>query len=280
LISFVVVHELGDGIQLSIKLGIIGGGVMGEALLSRLIDQKIFSPPDVLVSEPQQSRREFLAQQYGVQITDRNQDVISGADTLLLAIKPQVFDAALSDLKPNPKQFVLSILAGVTLQRLEAAFPGQPIVRAMPNTPATVGAGMTAIAPGQYTNQTHLQLANQIFAAVGEVVEIPESLIDAVTGLSGSGPGYVAVMIEALTDGGVAAGLPRAIAAKLAVQTVRGTAELLHETGMHPAELKDRVTSPGGTTIAGIAQLEQAGFRSALIEAVRAAYRRSQELGK
>jgi pyrroline-5-carboxylate reductase len=150
----------------------------------------------------------------------------------------------------------------------------------MPNTPATVGAGMTAIALGQHTQPTHLQQAQQIFQAVGEVVEVPETLMDAVTGLSGSGPGYVAVMIEALTDGGVAAGLPRAIATKLALQTVRGTAELLQTSGMHPAELKDRVTSPGGTTIAGIAQLEQAGFRSALIAAVRAAYHRSQELGQ
>jgi pyrroline-5-carboxylate reductase len=125
-----------------------------------------------------------------------------------------------------------------------------------------------------------MHLAQQIFAAVGEVVEVPESMLDAVTGLSGSGPGYVAVMIEALIDGGVAAGLPRAIATQLAVQTVRGTAELLSQRGMHPAQLKDQVTSPGGTTIAGIAQLEQSGFRSALIEAVQAAYRRSQALGQ
>jgi pyrroline-5-carboxylate reductase len=153
------------------------------------------------------------------------------------------------------------------------------VIRAMPNTPARVGAGMTAIAPGQYTQPSHLELAQQIFRAVGEVVEVSEAQMDAVTGLSGSGPGYVAVMIEALTDGGVAAGLPRAIATQLALQTVRGTAELLQTTGMHPAELKDGVTSPGGTTITGIAHLEKAGFRSALIEAVVAACRRSQQLG-
>jgi pyrroline-5-carboxylate reductase len=260
--------------------GIIGGGVMGEALLSRLLAQKLYPAPEVLVSEPQPQRRDFLAQHYGVQVTEDNQQVIE-APVLLLAIKPQVFDAVLNQLSSrNPDQLVLSILAGVPLRRLEAAFPDQAVVRAMPNTPATVGAGMTAIAAGQKVKPEEMELARQIFAAVGEVVEVPEALLDAVTGLSGSGPGYVAVMIEALIDGGVAAGLPRAIATQLALQTVRGTAELLQTQGIHPAQLKDQVTSPGGTTIAGVACLEQAGFRSALIEAVKTACRRSQELGQ
>lgn len=266
---------------MSIKLGIIGGGVMGEALLSRLVAGQVYLPNQVLVSDPVPQRLEFLAQQYGIGVTSDNQSVVAAAEVLLLAIKPQVFGSVTAGLKPQlNEQIVVSILAGVPLKRLEAAFPGQPVIRAMPNTPATVGAGVTALAPGQHTQPTHLQLAQQIFSAVGEVVEVPESAIDAVTGLSGSGPGFVAVMVEALIDGGVAAGLPRAIATQLALQTVRGTAELLQSTGMHPAELKDRVTSPGGTTIAGIAQLEQAGFRSAVIEAVRVAYRRSQELGR
>jgi pyrroline-5-carboxylate reductase len=139
---------------------------------------------------------------------------------------------------------------------------------------------MTAIAPGTHTQPHHLEQAQRIFQAVGEVVEVPESLMDAVTGLSGSGPGFVAIMVEALADGGVAAGLPRAIATQLALQTVKGTAQLLQESKLHPGELKDRVTSPGGTTIAGIAQLERSGFRSSVIEAVQAAYRRSQELGR
>ncbi|HEY9641824.1 MAG TPA: pyrroline-5-carboxylate reductase [Coleofasciculaceae cyanobacterium] len=266
---------------MSVKLGIIGGGVMGESLLSRLIVQQIYVPADVLVSEPQPQRRDFLTSQYGIGTTSDNQKVVAEADVLLLAIKPQVFDAVTTALRPvHTSQIVLSILAGTPLARLESAFPGQPVIRAMPNTPATVGAGVTAIAPGKHAQSSHLQIAHQVFAAVGEVVEVSESLIDAVTGLSGSGPGYVAVMIEALIDGGVAAGLPRAIATQLAVQTVRGTAELLQTSGMHPAELKDRVTSPGGTTIAGIAHLESVGFRSALIEAVKASYRRSQELGQ
>jgi pyrroline-5-carboxylate reductase len=265
---------------LSIQFGIIGGGVMGEALLSRLLAQGVYQPEEVLVSDPQTQRRDMLAELYGVQITADNQAVIA-APVLLLAIKPQVFDAVVNQLESrNSSQLVLSIMAGVTLQRLQSAFPGQPIVRSMPNTPATVGAGMTAIAPGQFAQPEHMQLAQRIFAAVGEVAEVSEGLLDAVTGLSGSGPGYVAVMIEALIDGGVAAGLPRAIATQLAIQTVRGTADLLQTKGIHPAQLKDQVTSPGGTTIAGIARLEQAGFRSAVIEAVRAACQRSQELGQ
>jgi pyrroline-5-carboxylate reductase len=149
----------------------------------------------------------------------------------------------------------------------------------MPNTPATVGMGLTALAAGSLVSAEQMELATQIFQAVGEVVTVPESLMDAVTGLSGSGPAYVAIAIEALADGGVAAGLPRAIADRLALQTVLGTATLLKESQLHPAQLKDRVTSPGGTTIAGVTKLEQAGFRSALIEAVIAATKRSQELG-
>jgi pyrroline-5-carboxylate reductase len=266
---------------LSAKLGIIGGGVMGEALLSRLIDQQIYLPDRIWVSDPQVQRQNFLASQYQVNVTHDNQVVVNHADILLLAIKPQVFDAVIAPLEKSGRstQLIVSILAGVPLQRLEKAFPNQPVIRAMPNTPATVGAGMTAIAPGSHAQFSHLQTARQLFEAVGAVVDVPEQSIDAVTGLSGSGPGYVAVMIEALIDGGVAVGLPRATATQLAIQTVLGTAELLQTTGIHPAELKDRVTSPGGTTIAGISHLESVGFRSALIEAVRAAYERSRELG-
>lgn len=266
---------------MSVKLGTIGGGVMGEALLSRLIAQTVYEPLEVMVSDPLPQRRDYLNETYQVQVTSDNQAVASASEVLLLAIKPQVFDAVVAGL-PKPEttdQLVLSILAGVPLSKLEAAFPQQPVIRAMPNTPATVGAGMTAIAAGTEVQPRHLDRAKQILQAVGDVVEVPESMMDAVTGLSGSGPGYVAIAIEALTDGGVAAGLPRAIAAKLALNTVLGSAQLLKETGMHPAELKDRVTSPGGTTIAGISQLESAGFRSALIEAVRKASQRSQELG-
>ena len=274
---------------MSIKLGIIGGGVMGEALLSRLIAQQLYRPDDVLVSEPQAHRRDILVQKYGVQVTSDNRAVAAASDVLLLAIKPQVFEAVAADLteddgkhQPTNKQLpvVVSILAGVSLSQLEAAFGHQPVIRAMPNTPATVGAGITAIASGKAVTPTQMKQATAIFQAVGEVVEVPEGLMDAVTGLSGSGPAYVAIMIEALADGGVAAGLPRAIASKLALSTVLGTAQLLQKSELHPAQLKDQVTSPGGTTIAGITQLERAGFRSALIEAVQAATQRSQQLGQ
>ncbi len=270
---------------MTIKFGLIGGGVMGEALLSRLIVRGIYQPSEVIVSEPQPSRQNFLKQQYDVAVTTDNHQVFTLAnEVIFLAVKPQVFSAIAQELSDilitEHSPVVISILAGVPLSQLEAAFPQLPVIRAMPNTPATVGAGMTAICCGAYTNPQHHQIAQQIFSAVGEVVEVSESLMDAVTGLSGSGPAYVALMVESLADGGVAAGLPRTIAHQLALQTVLGTALLLHESKMHPAELKDRVTSPGGTTIAGIAQLEQAAFRSAVIEAVKASAQRSQDLGK
>ncbi|OKH38728.1 pyrroline-5-carboxylate reductase [[Phormidium ambiguum] IAM M-71] len=265
---------------MTIKFGVIGGGVMGEALLSRLINLGIYQGSDVLVSDPLASRRSFLAEKYGVGVTGENREVASAAEVLFLAIKPQVFEAVAIDLSDVPaSSLIISILAGVPLSKLEKAFPVQPVIRTMPNTPATVGAGISAIAAGKKVTPEHLEQAKRIFQAVGEVVEVPESMLDAVTGLSGSGPAYVAILIEALSDGGVAAGLPRAIASQLALQTVFGTAQLLKESGMHPAELKDRVTSPGGTTIAGVAELEKAGLRSAIIEAVKAAYRRSKELG-
>ena len=262
------------------QLSIIGGGVMAEAILSRLLAQQVFAGSAVLVSEPRVERRNFLAQKYQVQVTADNQAAISTTEILLLAVKPQVFKSVTANITPNKNSLVISILAGVTIDKLEQAFPQQPVIRVMPNTPATVGMGMTAIAPGTYAQPKHIQQAKDIFNAVGEVVEVPESSMDAVTGLSGSGPAFVALAIEALADGGVASGLPRAIALQLATQTVLGTATLIKEKGMHPGVLKDQVTSPGGTTIAGVAKLESLGLRSALIEAVKTATARSQELGR
>lgn len=253
---------------------------MAEAILSRLLSQKVFAASTILVSEPRSPRRDYLSQHYQVKVTADNQTAVSRGKILLLAIKPQIFELVTSELSSNPETTVISILAGVTLAKLERAFPQNPVIRVMPNTPATVGQGMTAIALGTKAGSEHLAQAQSIFTAVGEVVEVPETAMDAVTGLSGSGPAFVALAIEALADGGVAAGLPRAIALQLAVQTVLGTATLVKETGKHPAILKDQVTSPGGTTIAGVAKLESAGFRSALIEAVKSATERSQELGQ
>ncbi|MEM8779517.1 MAG: pyrroline-5-carboxylate reductase [Cyanobacteria bacterium P01_G01_bin.49] len=268
---------------MSIRLGIIGGGVMAEAIVTRLLASDIYSAETVLVSEPQLQRREFLAKTYQVNVTANNQETFDASEALLLAIKPQVLDKVTVELQLENREnypLILSILAGVKLARLEKAFINFPVIRVMPNTPAMVGAGVTAIAGGKHIKPHHLSLGSSIFAAVGEVVEVPESMMDAVTGLSGSGPAFVAMMIEGLSDGGVAAGLPRAIASKLARQTVLGTAKLIEETGLHPAQLKDNVTSPGGTTIAGVGKLEEKGFRSAVIEAVRAAYERSQQLGQ
>ena len=265
---------------MSVKLGVIGGGVMGSAIVSRLLTQGTYQSTDIIISEPTLSQQASLHQQYGVEVTGDN-NLAAMAPVLLLAIKPQIFERVVADLKqPNSSQLVISILAGVSIAQLERAFPDQAVIRAMPNTPATVGMGITAISASEHVQPQQLDLATQIFQAVGEVVTVPESLMDAVTGLSGSGPAYVAIAIEALADGGVAAGLPRPIADRLALQTVLGTAQLIQESNLHPAQLKDRVTSPGGTTIAGIVKLEQSGFRSALIEAVIAAATRSQELGK
>ena len=264
-------------------LGVIGGGVMGEALLSRLLDQGIFNNDAILVSDPSESRRKFLYDTYGIRVVEDNEVVAQQASILLLAVKPQILSAVIIQLKDTistVRPLLLSILAGVTLQQLSDSFGGWPVIRAMPNTPATIGAGVTALASGEGITREQLEQAKQIFASVGDVVEVPEYLMDAVTALSGSGPGYVALVVEALADGGVAAGLPRATAMQLAIQTVKGTAELLQESGLHPGVLKDRVTSPGGTTIAGVAQLEASGLRSALIEAVRTACNRSKELGK
>ena len=268
----------------NVRLGMIGGGVMGEAILSRLLAQKVYSAETILVSDPQPKRRDYLQQQYQVQVTPDNRLVADSSETLLLAIKPQILKvvaADLQDLGHSKYQFlVISILAGVPLEKLSQVFPKQAIIRVMPNTPAIIGAGMTAIAAGENVKPEQIAVAKSIFESVGQVVEVPEYQMDAVTGLSGSGPAFVAIAIEALADGGVAAGLPRAIAQQLAIQTVLGTAQLLQESKIHPAQLKDRVTSPGGTTIAGVAELESNGFRSALIEAVVAAYQRSQELGQ
>lgn len=268
-------------IIMAIAFGMIGGGVMGEALLSRLIEQKVYAPTSVIVSEPMPERRQYLAAQYGIQVTDNNLEAAAATEVLFLAIKPQVFSTVVEQLqKVNSQALVLSILAGTTLANLEAGFPHQPVVRVMPNTPAAVGAGVSALSGGALVTPEHMAKARQILGTVGQVVEVPENLMDAVTGLSGSGPGYVAIVIEALADGGVFSGLPRAVAMELAIQTVLGTAMLIRDKGMHPGQLKDAVTSPGGTTIAGVAKLESLGLRTALIEAVKAATVRSMELGK
>ena len=255
--------------------------MMGEALLSRLVFENTFDASEILISDPVVDRQNFLADRYGVQVTGNNVQAAEASELLLLAIKPQIFSQVTQQIlvSLNPSVVIVSILAGISLPQLEAAFPSHAVIRAMPNTPAQVGAGITAIARGTHVTDNQFNLAKKVLSAVGSVVEVPESMMDAVTGLSGSGPGYIALVVEALADGGVASGLPRTIAMQLAIDTVLGTAKLLKESNLHPGELKDRVTSPGGTTIAGVAMLEERGLRSALIEAVKAATARSKELG-
>lgn len=261
------------------QLGIIGGGAMAEAIVSGLVTSAVYPPGDILVTDPEPARLKWLSERYGVQTSGDNR-VAAAAATLLLAVKPQVFSSVARGLSGQVgSRLVISILAGISLQALVDHFPGCTVVRAMPNTPALVGAGITALSRSAGVEDALFATAIGLFAAVGEVVEVPESAMNAVTGLSGSGPGYLAVFIEGLIDGGVAVGLPRAIATKLVLQTVRGSAELLIAENLHPAQLKDRVTSPGGTTIAGIAQLEGAALRHACIAAVQAATERARVLG-
>ena len=256
---------------------------MAEAIVSRLLQQNIYNPSQVLISEPVSSRREYWQTEYQVVTTDNNQQIIDSSAVVLLAIKPQIFALVTSQLKIDKSinsPFVLSILAGVNLATLAGSFPQLSIVRVMPNTPALVGEGMSAITINDLVSDSEKATAISLFEAIGSVIEVKKSMMDAVTGVSGSGPAFVALMIEALADGGVLAGLPRAIALQLATQTVIGTGELVKQKNLHPAVLKDQVTSPGGTTIAGVSQLEANGFRNSVISAVQAAYQRSQELSE
>lgn len=255
---------------------------MTEAILACLLEKSLYAPQDVLVSDISVQRLNILEQTYSISTTQNNIDILTHAETVILAIKPQTLTALAAEVVAEQIscELVISILAGVSLKRLEAIFEQRPVIRVMPNTPATVGAGISALAGGTHVQSTHLATAEKIFAAVGEVLTVPEAWMDAVTALSGSGPAFVAIAVEALTDGGVAVGLPRQIAAQLALQTVRGTAELMAQRQIHPALMKDQVTSPGGTTIAGVSALEAAGFRAALIQAVQAACQRSRELGE
>ncbi len=253
---------------------------MGEALLAGLLNQGVALPAGVVVSEPTGARREFLRERYGVTVTESNAEALA-QEVVVLAVKPQVWTGgALREAGQTCRGLVLSIMAGVSLAGLAAQLPqAAGLVRAMPNTPAQVGAGITAIAWGRGDTAVHRAIAQRVLGAVGAVVEVAEKDLDAVTGLSGSGPAYVALVVEALADGGVAAGLARDLAQQLALETVLGTARLLQGQALHPAVLKDRVASPGGTTIAGLGVLEARAVRSALREAVVAAAQRSRELG-
>jgi len=255
------------------KIGFIGGGLLRSHVAAEV----------VLVADPSEERRRHLADSYGVAVIADNRTVVDGCDLVVLAVKPQLVGEVLAGCAPDwaERKLLLSILAGVATATLEGALPVTPrVVRAMPNLPAIVGAGATAIAGGRAATAADLETARHLFASVGTVQVVTEGQLDAVTGLSGSGPAYVFTVIEALADGGVQEGLPRDVAQALALQTVLGAAQLVKESGEHTAILRDRVCSPGGTTIAGIKTLEEKGLRAALMAAVASASQRSRELGK
>jgi len=265
------------------SVGIVGGGQMGEALVRGLIQSGLVQPQQIALAEPFAERREYLAAEYKIYVTDNSTDLAAKSTVLILAVKPQVMNPVLQQYRDavTSVHLVLSIAAGVTIAQLEKGLGAKrKIIRVMPNTPALVLAGASALSGNSQTDEDDIEKGLQIFSAVGTCVEVPENLLDAVTGLSGSGPGYVFTFIEAMIDGGVLAGLPRPIAEQLVLQTVYGSAKLGLETGEAPAVLKGRVTSPGGTTITGLQVLEEAGLRGAVMNAVQAAADRSKELGR
>jgi pyrroline-5-carboxylate reductase len=265
------------------KVGFIGGGNMGEALIKGLIAANLVPPEAVYASDVRIERLRALDQQFGVQLCEDNLELVRQADVVILAVKPQIMAPVVRQIASavTRRKLLISIAAGVSTATIRAALGKDArLIRVMPNTPALVLEGVTAIAKAEGLEPGDLDVAGEIFSAVGRVVTLDEDLMDAVTGLSGSGPAYVALVVESLADGGVRMGLDRITAMTLATQTVLGAARLMLETGMHPGALKDMVSSPGGTTIAGIAALEEGGLRHNLIRAVERATQRSRELGR
>lgn len=265
-------------------IGFLGAGQMATALAKGWAAAGLLDVAKSQASDPYPAARSKFAQDTGLRAGPVAATVVSEANVLVLAVKPQQMPVVLDELRPllDPnRHLVISIAAGVTLGQLAAGLgENVRLVRVMPNTPCLVGASASGYTPGPSAKPEDAQLVARLFGAVGTAVQVPESLLDAVTGLSGSGPAFVYVMIEALADGGVRVGLPRDVALALAAQTVLGSAKMVLETGLHPGALKDMVASPGGTTIAGLHALERGGLRAALMDAVEAAKRRSAELGK
>ncbi len=263
-------------------VGFVGGGNMAEAILKGVLKNGC-APEQVALYEPASARAEYLAEKYQIRIAESNCQVVEKSELVVLAVKPQLLQLVLPEISQSwvAGKILVSILAGVTTTVLEQGFSVEAaVVRAMPNTPAMIGEAATAICPGKFTGVTELEIARQLFVAIGDVVEVNEQQMDAVTGLSGSGPAYIYSVIEALTAGGVANGLPEAVALKLATQTVVGAAKMVQTTAETPAVLRDRVCSPGGTTVAAVQVLEERGLSAILQAAVAAATRRSKELGK
>lgn len=272
--------EAGKARLQGVKLGVFGAGAMGGAIIRGLLAKGRVARENLVYYDPDPGQQKKM-EKMEVKAAPDNAALMQ-AQVVILAVKPQVLGLVLAGIKDfaGPQHLVISIAAGTTLWTLEGALPESRIIRAMPNTPALVAAGMTALAPGSQATQEDLDLALELFQAVGQAAVVEEKLMDAVTGLSGSGPAFVAVFIEALADGGVKAGLPRILAQNMAVQTVLGAAKLLHEEDLHPGKLKDMVASPAGTTIEGLHVLESGGFRGLVMSAVAAAAARSKELGR
>jgi len=269
------------------RIGIIGAGAMGGALCRGLILAQAALPTRILVSDPHTEHVENLKNTLNIKVAKNNAQVALHTDILVMAVKPYTIPAVMEEIRESlkretdkPLPLLICIAAGVRIAKIESYLEDPiPVVRAMPNTPAQVLKGACAYCRGTHANDDHIAQTKAIFQSVGIGVEVPEAQMDAVTALSGSGPAYIYLMIEALIDGGVRAGLPRDIASQLASQTVLGAAQMVIETGMHPAQLRDMVTTPAGTTIEAIASLEHSGLRAALIDAIGKAAQRSKELG-
>lgn len=263
------------------KIGFIGCGKMGSALIQGVLAAKVAEPADICVHDKVAEPAEILGTESGIRVLRSNREVAAAADVILLCVKPEDALGALREAAPDlAGKLLVSIVAGITTDSLqEAAGAKCRVVRVMPNTAALVQKGASAYASGPGVTDRDLETVQEIFSSVGQAHHVKESLLDAVTGLSGSGPAYVYLFIEALADGGVQMGLPRDLATKLAVQTVAGAAGMVSETMMHPALLREMVTSPGGTTIAGLAELERGGLRASVMDAVQAATLRARELG-
>jgi len=264
-----------------VSVGFMGCGMMASALMGGLVSEKLVKDPSFIACSDVYKPSVEKAASKGYSATECNENVcINAKDAVVIAVKPDVVKDVCNDIrKVDSNALIISIAAGVTLETLEGLLPGRRVVRVMPNTPCLVGEAASGYAMGKLCINNDRKIVQKLLGAVGVAKEIKEVLLNAVTGLSGSGPAYVYQFIEALADGGVRSGLPRAVAMELAAQTVKGAAEMVLKTGEHPGKLKDNVTSPGGTTIAGVEALEKGGFRASTISAVTAATKRSMQLG-
>jgi len=263
------------------KIGFIGGGAMGEALITGLLRAGRMAPSAIFVSDVSAGRLEYLKEKLGINVTTENSGVLNETGIIVLAVKPRVMAVLLEEIAPliRPEQTVISIAAGIPTGFIEAYFKVPvPVVRVMPNTPCMVGEGASAVSAGKFAGRDSVESALAVLSAAGKAVEVPESLLDCVTGLSGSGPAYMYEILEGFVDGAVRLGLPRDVAILLIAQTMLGAAKMVLETGEHLGKLKDMVTTPGGTTIAGLFALEEGALRAVLMKAVEAATRRSREL--